>query len=89
MQTRNLWSYHRISNAPTEVTLRDAETLLHSAKAQLYLEHKFTIHHIADLVRFLAIVKHPGSERTAAPHILAPSGLPRTAEKLLDVQPLD
>ena len=71
------------------MTLRNAEDLLQSVKAQLYLKHKFTIHHIADLVRFLAIDKHPGLGRTKAPHILAPSSLPHTAGKLLDVQPLD
>lgn len=71
------------------MTLRAAEALLPYAKAQLYLEHKFTIHHIADLVRLLAIDKHPGSGRANAPHMLAPASMPRTAEKLLDVQPLD
>ena len=85
----SLWSYHSLQNVPNGVTLCNAEELLPSAKAQLYLTHKFTIHHIADLVRFLAIAKYPGSVRTEAPHVLAPASLSQTAETLLEVTPLD
>lgn len=84
----SLWSYHSLQNCPKGVTLCNAEDLLSSAKAQLYLTHKFTIHHIADLVRFLAIAKYPGSGRTEASHVLAPTSLPQTAKTLLNVEPL-
>ena len=63
--------------------------MLPAAKAQLYLKHKFTIHHIADIVRLRAVSAHPGSERSSADHILAPVGAPAGVAQELDVKILD
>ena len=73
LQARNLWSYHSIANALPGVRLRDAETLLPMRKAQLYIKHNFTIHHISDIVRLYAVAAHPGSDHVSADHLLAPA----------------
>lgn len=85
-QSRNLWSYHRVANAPSGVHLRNAEELLPLTKARLYLDHNFTIHHIADLVRFRAIADHPGTGQSSNTHILAPPGAPTGVPENLSVQ---
>ena len=67
--------------------LRNAERILPAAKAQLYLKHKFNIHHIADIVRLSAVAEHPDSERSSAglADVCAPAGVAQE----LDVKTLD
>ena len=71
------------------MTLRNAERILPAAKAQLYLKHKITIHHIADIVRLSAVAAHPGSERSSAGHLLADVCAPAGVAQELDVKILD
>ena len=69
--------------------MRNAERIQPAAWAQLYFEHKFTTHHIADIVRLSAVAEHPGSERSSAGHLLADVCAPAGVAQELDVKILD
>ena len=60
-------------NAPLGVAVRSACGLLPRADARLFLRHGYLIHHVADIVRLMAVKLMPGSDScTNTPHMFGP-----------------
>ena len=70
----NLWSYHRVVNAPPGVVLRQAADVLPLEDAERFVQAGLRVQHLADVVRLMAVKTFPGSTRTTTQgHLLSES----------------
>lgn len=66
-----MWSYSNITNAPEGCCLRDANELISASDARNWLKRGFCIHHVADIVRLLAVKHYPSQKRVGRAHLLS------------------